>query len=77
MPNSVGEIVTRSAARWGTKTALVFDDLRLSFAEIDAQSSAAALRLRLRLRGIGKGDRVSLYAPNGPEWVVMYYAILG
>ena len=74
MPNSVGEIVTRSAARWGTKTALVFDDRRLSFAEIDAQSSAAALRLRLH--GIGKGDRVSLYAPNGPEWVVMYYAIL-
>jgi long-chain acyl-CoA synthetase len=74
MPTSVGEIVTRSAARWGTKTALVFDDLRLSFAEIDAQSSVAALRLQAR--GIGKGDRVSLYAPNGPEWVVLYYAIL-
>lgn len=71
---SVGDLLSRSAARFGDKTALVFEDRRHSFRQIDGASSCVAAALR-RL-GIAKGDTVGLYAPNGPEWMIAYYAVM-
>ena len=73
MQRSVGLLVTEAAARFGDKTALVFDERRFSFRDLDEASS----RIASALHGLGvrPGDRVSLYAPNSPEWVIAYYGV--
>jgi long-chain acyl-CoA synthetase len=48
------------------------DGRRFSFAEFDA-SVNRTVRL-LAAHGIGKGDKVSLLMPNGPEYIVAYFA---
>ncbi|HBT97777.1 MAG TPA: AMP-dependent synthetase [Desulfobulbaceae bacterium] len=44
-----------------------------SYAELNAQASAAANALKSL--GVGKGDRVALYLPNIPEFIVAFFAI--
>ncbi|WP_248113755.1 class I adenylate-forming enzyme family protein [Ralstonia pseudosolanacearum] len=74
MPTSVGGLVRESASRFGDKTALVFEDQRWSFRDLDIASSKVASQLQQR--GIVAGDKVSLFSPNGPEWIVAYYAVM-
>jgi long-chain acyl-CoA synthetase len=74
MHGSVGEFITRSAQRYPDKVALIFEGLSWTFAELDTRSSALAAGLE-RL-GLTRGDRISLYSQNCPEWIVAYYAIL-
>lgn len=47
--------------------------ITLTYEELDKQVSQLA-RGMLEL-GVGKGDKVGLWMPNIPEWVVAYYAI--
>ncbi|QNM82420.1 acyl--CoA ligase [Sphingomonas sabuli] len=54
--------------------ALVADDERLTFADLDRWSEDLAGALAGR--GIGKGDRVGIAMRNCPSWVVSYMAIL-
>ena len=42
---------------------------RWTYAELAADVDALALRLLVR--GIGKGDRVGIWAPNCAEWTLM------
>jgi long-chain acyl-CoA synthetase len=74
MLSSLGEILSRAAAAYGDKCALITGDRRLSFVELNDLSD----RLAKGLTGLGiaPGDRVTLYAPNSWEWMVSYYAIL-
>jgi long-chain acyl-CoA synthetase len=74
MHNSVGEFITRSAQRDPDKVALVFEGQNWTFIELDTASSALAASLEQL--GIVRGDCVSLYAQNCPEWVIAYYAIV-
>ena len=70
---TIGDIPGEAAARFGDKTALIFGGRKVSFAEIDRQSSRVASGLRAL--GVEPGDRVTLYAQNSVEWIVSYYAI--
>lgn len=45
-----------------------------SYARLAEQSGRAASQLLES--GIGRGDRVALLGPNGPEWVVAYFGIV-
>jgi long-chain acyl-CoA synthetase len=74
MPTSVGALVREAARRFGDKTALVFEGQRWSFRELDEASSKVAAQLQQR--GIGAGDKVSLFSPNCPEWIIAYYAVM-
>lgn len=67
-PPTAGELARRSAARWGDKVLAVLGDDRLTYAEADARSAAVARGLLAS--GAGKGTRVGLLAPNGPDWIV-------
>ena len=60
------------AQRHQAKTALVAGEQRVSFAELHARVNTLALGLR-RL-GVGSGDRVMVYLPNGVEFVQSLYA---
>jgi acyl-CoA synthetase (AMP-forming)/AMP-acid ligase II len=56
------------------KEAVVADDERLAFADLDRISERLARGLVAR--GIGKGDRVGIAMRNCPSWIVTYMAIL-
>jgi len=66
-------LVRHAAAQWGAHTAIVLGDDRLSYRELDERS--AELAKGLLVSGVGKGTHVGLLAPNGPEWVVGWFAI--
>lgn len=46
---------------------------RLTYADVDRES--AMLALGLHRSGIGKGTRVGILLPNGPEWIVALAAV--
>jgi fatty-acyl-CoA synthase len=72
--DTIGANFERTAARFADRPALVscHQDVRLTYAELDAAVDAAAAGL-LRA-GIGAGDRVGIWAPNCAEWVLVQYA---
>lgn len=66
-------LVRESGLRFGAKDLIVLNDQRLSFADLDAKSSALAKGLLAS--GAGKGTKIGLLAPNSPEWVIGLFAI--
>jgi fatty-acyl-CoA synthase len=56
----------------GDDTALIHDDERWSYGELAAASRRVAAGLAAA--GIGPGDRVAIWLPNIPEWLVVYFA---
>src|SRR4051794_34260938 len=66
-------ILPAAAARHRERTALVVNDKRLSFKELDALSNRVANGFVAI--GVQPGDRVSLFGANSWEWVVAYYGI--
>ncbi len=74
MLTSLAQVTTAAAARFGSRTALVFEGRWFSFAEID--QLACRLANALTASGIRPGDRVTLYSGNCWEWIVSYYGIL-
>lgn len=63
-----------SASQYGDKTAIISDEVRVSYAEL----GAAARRVAnvLRDHGVEKGDKVAMMVPNVPEFTMIYYGIL-
>jgi fatty-acyl-CoA synthase len=72
--DTIGENFDATVRKFGGRDALV--DLpagrRWSYAELAAD--VAGLALGLLDLGIGKGDRVGIWAPNCAEWVLVQYA---
>ena len=71
--HGIADLLSRSAARLPGKTAVVYGALRQTYAELDALVSRTAGALAAR--GVGKGDRVVLYARNSHGYVVAYFAL--
>jgi fatty-acyl-CoA synthase len=74
---TVGSVLREAAAEWPDRIALVEADgnvtgRRWTFAELLADSERLAGALLTRFQ---PGDRVALWAPNAPEWVVLEYAL--
>jgi amino acid adenylation domain-containing protein len=63
-----------AAARLPDKVALVAAGQRLTYAELDGRSNALANALVAR--GVGRGDRVVVYADNTLEAAVAFWAVL-
>src|SRR5687768_18603945 len=66
--------VEANARRFGAKTALLCDDHRLTWSELDAFVSGFARDLSSQ--GVTAGDRVALLLPNGIEFVVAFFSAL-
>ncbi len=67
-------LLSTSARRHGDKCALVLDDRRLSYRELDRRASRLASGLARQ--GARPGDRIALYGSNAPEWLVAYHGVL-
>jgi amino acid adenylation domain-containing protein len=70
----VQHFLEQAATRQPEKTALVCDDRRLSYAELD--SRAACLAGFLVAQGVRRHDRVAIFLENSPEAVISLFAIL-
>ena len=72
---SVGELLARLARDYPEREALIYPDrgLRYDFSQLEWLARKIAKGL-LSL-GIETGDRVALWAPNIPEWVVLQFAL--
>src|SRR5215467_11795731 len=72
--DTIGENLDRTVRRFSDRLALV--DLQASrgwsYAELAADVDTLALGLLAA--GVGKGDRVGIWAPNCAEWVLTQYA---
>jgi fatty-acyl-CoA synthase len=71
---TIGENLERAVERFGDREALVVrhQDVRLTYAELDARVNALARGLLAA--GLEQGDRVGIWAPNCAEWVLVQYA---
>jgi long-chain acyl-CoA synthetase len=74
MQLNLGTILQATASDKPDKTVIIFDDRRLSYAELDR--AARGVAAALRERGVGPGDRVALLVPNVPEFTIAYFGIL-
>ncbi len=66
--------VERARRFFPNKVALRFEGRSYTYQDLDQQVNRMANGLRSL--GIGKGDRVAIYLPNCPEFVISYLAIL-
>jgi fatty-acyl-CoA synthase len=71
---TIGAALRRAARDHGTREAVVDvpSGQRWTYERLDADVDALA-RALLGL-GVGRGDRVGIWAPNRPEWVLVQYA---
>lgn len=61
------------ARKFGDREVIVLDDRRLTYREADARS--ARLARGLLGQGVGKGTRVGVWMPNGPDWLVAWLGV--
>ncbi|MEQ8654251.1 MAG: AMP-binding protein [Kiloniellales bacterium] len=71
---TVPEILADSADRYGEREALVFADRGLRLTYKAFARSVDELAAGLVALGIEKGDRVGIWSPNKPEWVMTQFA---
>ncbi|MFI6706779.1 acyl-CoA synthetase [Nonomuraea sp. NPDC050478] len=71
--HAIGDLLRRSAARYPAKTAIIYGDLRQSYAELDRTVNRTANALASR--GVGKGDRFAILSHNDHAFVVAYFAL--
>lgn len=71
---TIGANFERAVARFGDREALVdcATQRRWTYSELDVEVDEVALGLMAL--GVGKGDRVGIWAPNCAEWVLVQYA---
>jgi len=74
MSLNVAECLELSAVACPDKTAVVCDDTRMTYGELE--SAAKRVANLLRDKGIGRGDRVAMMIPNTPHFPIIYYGIL-
>jgi fatty-acyl-CoA synthase len=66
-----GDMLRRSAERFPAKPAIIRDDTRLSYAELDAQANRFAHALLAT--GLPKGAKVAILSRNLPEYGVVFF----
>jgi len=70
---TIDQILPDTAARLPDKIALIFGERAITYSQLERLTNQAANGLKAR--GVKKGDRVTLFAQNSPEWVISYLGI--
>jgi long-chain acyl-CoA synthetase len=71
---NIARALERAARHFPDGTAILFEDRRVSYRELDEATSRTAHGLGAW--GVGPGDRVALFLPNIPAFAVAYHAVL-
>lgn len=71
---NISELLARNARKYPLQEAVVADNERLTYKELDIR--VTKLANALKDQGIGKGDKVILFMPNTPEFIITYFAVL-
>ena len=71
---NLAHLLESSAEKYADRTAIVFGDTRLSYAQVNGAANQVANLLVSR--GIKPGDKVALSCPNLPYFPIVYYGIL-
>ena len=71
---TIGDNLRRTVARFGDREALVDRGSGRRFTYTELFDAVEALAAGLVAAGVGKGDRVGIWAPNRWEWVILQYA---
>ena len=71
---NLAALLEKSASTYADRTAIVFGDTRLSYAQVDGAANQVANLLVSR--GVQPGDKVALSCPNLPYFTIVYYGIL-
>jgi long-chain acyl-CoA synthetase len=71
---NLSTVLDHCAVEYQDKTAIICDNHRLSFGQLNAMANQIANGLAAS--GIEKGDKVALSCPNLPYFPMVYYAIL-
>ncbi len=66
------EMIRHLADRWEDRDMIALGERRLSYREAERES--AHLARGLLASGVGKGTRVGVLMPNGPDWVLAWLA---
>lgn len=74
MVASFATLLEMSARRYPGKVAVILDDLKLRYAEVNGAANKIATGLVAM--GVKAGDKVAIMLPNTPHFVLCYYAIL-
>jgi long-chain acyl-CoA synthetase len=71
---NLASYLDQTASKYPDATAVILDNIKMSYAEV----AAAAHRVAnvLKSKGIGRGDKVALMIPNTPHFPIIYYGIL-
>lgn len=71
---NLATLLEESTRRCPSKTAIIFNDMSLSYAQLNGAANQVAQGLVNK--GIQKGDKVALSCPNLPYFPIVYYGIL-
>ena len=71
---TLSQVLRETSGRFGTRPA-VLDPSGVTFSYEELNREVDRLARGLLDLGVGKGDKVGLWMPNIPEWVVAYFAI--
>ncbi|MDY0190507.1 MAG: AMP-binding protein [Desulfuromonas sp.] len=71
---TVGGILEEMARRYPTNDALVYPDLNLRYSYAQYNELCDRVAKGLLAMGVKKGDNISIWATNVPEWVVLQFA---
>ena len=69
---TVPALLAAGAAKYGSKDFIVTRDERLTF--VDAERQSRALAKRFIAYGVGKGTKIGVLLPSGPDFVVAFFA---
>jgi long-chain acyl-CoA synthetase len=67
-------MLEKAARQYGEKTAVIMDERRLSYVQLDEASNKIANAL-LGM-GVKKGDRVAMLLANSPEFAAIYFGVV-
>ena len=70
--NTIADALTRTVARYNTRTALVFAERSWSFTEL--MEAAGRVAVRLSSLGLRPGDRVAAYSGNSDSYLILWFA---
>ncbi len=70
----LSDLLKKTAEKYPERTAIVYFDKPMSYRELDTATDKFATALNSL--GVKKGDKVALYLPNMPQFVIAYYGII-